>query len=72
LNLYGIGFSATEVFQHHARFEVLIADGLNYSTTPQAALKEGLAQPGQTIVIAAGMPFGTGGSANLLHIARLD
>jgi pyruvate kinase len=27
---------------------------------------------GQTIVIAAGMPFGTSGSTNLLRIARLD
>ena len=29
----------------------------------------GFAQPGQTIVIAAGMPFGTPGSTNLLRIA---
>lgn len=29
------------------------------------------AQPGQTIVIAAGMPFGTPGSTNLLRIAQL-
>jgi pyruvate kinase len=36
------------------------------------ALKEGLAQAGQTIVIAAGMPFGTSGTTNLLRIARLD
>jgi pyruvate kinase len=36
------------------------------------AVKQGLAQPGQTIVIAAGMPFGTAGTTNLLRIARLD
>ncbi|WP_298826897.1 pyruvate kinase [uncultured Piscinibacter sp.] len=30
------------------------------------------AQPGQTIVIAAGMPFGTPGSTNLLRIAQID
>ncbi|WP_020656978.1 pyruvate kinase [Massilia niastensis] len=35
------------------------------------ALREGLAKPGQTIVIAAGMPFGAAGNTNLLHIARL-
>lgn len=29
------------------------------------------AQPGQTIVIAAGMPFGTAGSTNLLRIAQV-
>lgn len=36
------------------------------------AVKEGLAQSGQTIVIAAGMPFGAAGTTNLLRIARLD
>jgi pyruvate kinase len=30
------------------------------------------AKPGQTIVIAAGMPFGTPGSTNLLRIAQID
>ena len=30
------------------------------------------AQPGQTIVIAAGVPFGTPGSTNLLRIAHID
>ena len=30
------------------------------------------ATPGQTIVIAAGMPFGTAGSTNLLRIAQID
>lgn len=35
------------------------------------ACRESLAQPGQTIVIAAGMPFGTAGTTNLLRIARL-
>ena len=29
------------------------------------------AQAGQTIVIAAGMPFGTSGSTNLLRIAQV-
>jgi len=33
--------------------------------------REGLAQPGQTVVIAAGMPFGAAGTTNLLRIARL-
>lgn len=37
-----------------------------------AAAKEGFAQSGQTIVIAAGMPFGAAGTTNLLRIARLD
>jgi pyruvate kinase len=35
------------------------------------ALREGLAKPGQTIVIAAGMPFGVAGNTNLLHIATI-
>jgi pyruvate kinase len=36
------------------------------------ARREGLASPGQTIVIAAGMPFGTAGTTNLLRIAQID
>jgi pyruvate kinase len=36
------------------------------------AQREGLAKAGQTIVIAAGMPFGTSGTTNLLRIARID
>ena len=35
------------------------------------AMREGLAISGQTIVIAAGMPFGTSGTTNLLRIAQL-
>jgi len=31
-----------------------------------------LATAGQTIVIAAGMPFGASGSTNLLRIAQVD
>jgi pyruvate kinase len=38
----------------------------------QTAAREGLARKGQTIVIAAGMPFGTAGTTNLLRIAQLD
>ena len=32
----------------------------------------GFAVPGQTLVIAAGVPFGTPGSTNLLRIAQVD
>jgi pyruvate kinase len=38
----------------------------------RTALNEGLATSGQAIVIAAGMPFGTAGTTNLLRIAKLD
>jgi pyruvate kinase len=34
------------------------------------ARDQGFAQPGDTIVIAAGMPFGKAGTTNLLHIAQ--
>ncbi|WP_234414096.1 pyruvate kinase [Ideonella sp. A 288] len=37
-----------------------------------AAVRLGFATPGQTLVIAAGIPFGSPGSTNLLHIARVD
>lgn len=32
---------------------------------------EGLGAPGQTVVVSAGMPFGTPGTTNLLHIATI-
>jgi pyruvate kinase len=37
----------------------------------QTALKEGFASKGQTIVISAGMPFGSAGTTNLLRIAHV-
>jgi pyruvate kinase len=37
----------------------------------EAALREGLAAPGDTIVISAGVPFGTPGTTNLLRIAQV-
>jgi pyruvate kinase len=37
----------------------------------QTALRRAFAEAGQTIVIAAGMPFGTAGSTNLLRIATV-
>ena len=37
----------------------------------QAAVQQGFAKSGQTIVIAAGMPFGTAGTTNLLRIAQV-
>ena len=37
----------------------------------QTAKKEGLALPGETIVISAGEPFGTSGTTNLLRIAQV-
>ncbi len=36
------------------------------------ALKQGLAGPGERIVITAGVPFGTPGSTNALHIAWIS
>ena len=37
----------------------------------RCAQQEGVAKPGETILISAGMPFGTPGSTNLLHIAQV-
>jgi pyruvate kinase len=45
-----------------------VAEMADFACT--TALREGLAKSGQTIVIAAGMPFGAAGNTNLLHIAR--
>ena len=36
-----------------------------------AARTEGFAQPGQNVVIVAGLPFGSSGNTNLMHIARI-
>ena len=35
------------------------------------ALRHGVAKAGQLIVIIAGVPFGTPGSTNVIHIVRL-
>ena len=37
----------------------------------RAAVRLQFAQAGQTLVVAAGMPFGTAGSTNLLRIAQI-
>ena len=37
----------------------------------QTALREEFARPGDTIVIAAGMPFGIAGNTNLLRVAQI-
>ncbi|MGH8729279.1 MAG: pyruvate kinase [Burkholderiales bacterium] len=37
----------------------------------ETALRDGFAKPGDTIVITAGMPFGTPGATNLLRIAKV-
>jgi len=37
----------------------------------QLAVQEGFAEHGERIVIAAGMPFGTAGTTNLLRVARI-
>jgi pyruvate kinase len=47
-----------------------VADMTDLAVKTASSLQ--LAQPGQTIVIAAGMPFGTPGSTNLLRIAQID
>jgi pyruvate kinase len=38
----------------------------------RAAQAEGFAQPGENVVIVAGLPFGSAGNTNLLHIARIE
>ncbi|MBM3535507.1 MAG: pyruvate kinase [Alphaproteobacteria bacterium] len=40
-------------------------------TATEAARTEGLAEPGQRLVITAGVPFGTPGATNVLRIARV-
>jgi pyruvate kinase len=50
-----------------------VMDVPEMTETAVSTVKElGLAAPGQTIVIAAGMPFGKAGTTNLLRIAQVD
>ena len=48
-----------------ASFEEMVEKG------KRMALRHGLAQGGQRIVLMAGIPFGTAGSTNVLHVVRL-
>jgi pyruvate kinase len=36
-----------------------------------AARRQGVAQPGDTVVVIAGIPFGQSGSTNLLHVVKV-
>ena len=47
-----------------------VADMTELAVKTASSMK--FAKSGQTIVIAAGMPFGTPGSTNLLRIAQID
>ena len=55
---------------------VLCHDVMSVDEMTEVALKTvgklGFAEPGAAIVIAAGMPFGTPGTTNLLRIAQLN
>ncbi len=50
-----------------------VADVMEMSTRAcQTAKREGMAKSGETIVISAGIPFGTPGTTNLLRIAQVE
>ena len=38
----------------------------------RAAAREDIAQPGQRVVITAGVPFGTPGATNILRLAWVE
>jgi pyruvate kinase len=42
------------------------------NTAKDIAVRENFVLPGQAVVIAAGLPFGTSGTTNLLHIAWVE
>jgi pyruvate kinase len=48
-----------------ASFEEMIAK------SKRMALRHGIAKAGDRIIIMAGVPFGTPGSTNVLHVARI-
>lgn len=47
-----------------------VTDMVNYAC--RAAQSEGFAQAGETVVIVSGLPFGSAGNTNLLHIAHIS
>ncbi|HEV7912293.1 MAG TPA: pyruvate kinase [Albitalea sp.] len=54
---------------------VLLADvrdvGEMIALASRTAVSEGFAQPGDDVVVVAGLPFGQSGTTNLLHVARV-
>jgi pyruvate kinase len=47
-----------------------VSDMVNYAC--RAAQAEGFAKPGERVVIVAGLPFGSTGNTNLLHIVQIE
>ena len=47
-----------------------VSDMVNYAC--RAAQSEGFAKPGERVVIVAGLPFGSTGNTNLLHIVQIE
>lgn len=47
-----------------------VGDMVNQAT--QVATRETFAEPGDNVVIIAGLPFGHSGTTNLLHVARIE
>ena len=43
-----------------------------FSLTSEVAVKEGLVQPGDTVVITAGVPLGKSGSTNLIKAQVIE
>jgi len=54
---------------HCVRSEDIARVSQMVSNACRVALQDGLASPGQPLAIIAGMPFGTSGTTNLLHVA---
>jgi len=48
-----------------SNFEEMVAK------SKRMAMRHGLAESGDKIIIMAGVPFGTPGSTNMLHVQRL-
>ncbi|QDF96304.1 pyruvate kinase [Azoarcus sp. DD4] len=56
---------------HPVPFEEVGDVGEMVEHAAQAAVANGFAQPGDSVVVIAGLPFGRSGSTNLLHVARV-
>ena len=63
---WGVHAVTVDVANEHADInEVIIA-------AKEIAVRETFASTGEPVIIAAGLPFGTSGTTNLLHVAWVD
>ena len=64
--VWGVHAVHVDVANENARLRDVIGEAC------RIAVEEKFAKSGEAIVIAAGLPFGTSGTTNLLHVAWIE